>query len=742
MRALVFRAALLAASLGGPLAVFAAEPPAAETSAEPAPASSAEAPKAEGSFGETITVQAASRRVEQLVDAPAAVTVIGEAEIAARTSGGELAQVLAGTPGVELNQEGSGSYDLNIRGFGGDLNRRVAIVVDGRDVSTPQNGAYEWNLFSNLVDLAQIELVRGPASALYGANAYNGILSLVTRSAAEGGGRARVAAGDPAAARGELSWSRRLGGRWSAKLAATAGASETFLRDRTSTVEYEGLPLEAIAPPRDEVHFGQVALRVDRETLRGLLTAEAGRSQGTGATRVAGAGRMQTVEPDRRSWARFALDDPRGRLAAYWNDVRIPDRVFLSFGGSIAETSSNWRVEAARDQELFAGGARLLFGGSYGEERVDTANGSGVQTTLLHEVHSEATAVFAQLDVPAGDAFRFVAAARWDDSSLYPNRLSPKLGVVWNPDGRQSVRFTGHRAFQEPNYFELFSDLPSFVPSGGGFGPTVDLGAVERGQCAPYGIDCGFGVPTPARQRGNSGLDVEEISTLELGYTRMLGADGWLQATYYRSRLDNFISESLPNVFGSINPDYAPYRPPAGHPDPATLEAALAGALGPLFPFLTRDLDGSPLLVTYSVANAARVDTQGLELGARWSFAARWRGDATYTWFDFDVVDPGFGGEVVANAPRQSGAFGLSCRFERTEAWARWRWMEGFRWAVGSFDGRVPTFDVLTLGARHDLGERMALQLEVENALGRRYFEVFGGDLLGRRWLAALEVRW
>jgi outer membrane receptor protein involved in Fe transport len=694
MRTLLFPTAALAAFIAFPLG--AAAPDAAGQ------------PQDADTFDETITVHAASRRSERLLEAPAAVTVLGEEEIPARNASGELAQALAGTPGLELNQEGSGSYDLNVRGFGGDMNRRIAIVVDGRDVATPQSGSYEWNLFSNLADLAQVELVRGPASTLWGANAYNGVLSLVTRSAAEGGGRARLAVGDPASARGDLSWSRRLAGPWSAKLAASAGESDTFLRDRSRSVEYDGLPLEAIAPPRDRTRFGQLALRLDRATQRGLFTAEAGRSEATGTTRVTGAGRMQTTEPDRRTWARAALDDPRGRLAAFWNDVAIPERVLLSYGGPISEQSSNWRVEAERDQVLFAGAVRLHLGASYGEESVDTANAAGVQTTLLRAVRSEASALFAQLDVPAGEAFRLLAGARWDDSSLYSGHLSPKLGVVWIPGGAQSVRLTAQRAFQEPNDFELFSDLPSYVAFDGGFGPTVDLSAVESALCAPYGVDCGFATPTPSRQRGNANLDVEQISTVELGWTRQLGAEGWLQATYYRSRLDHFISESLPNPFGAINPDYAPYRPPAGHPDPAALAAALAAALGPLFPFLTRDGNGTPLLVTYSLTNAARVDAQGVELGARRQLARRWRGELAYSWFDFDVVDPGYAAEIVPNAPRQSGSVALDWRGERATAWARWRWVESFRWAIGGFDGRVPTFDVLTLGGRHELGRGAA----------------------------------
>ncbi|HSL81443.1 MAG TPA: TonB-dependent receptor plug domain-containing protein, partial [Thermoanaerobaculia bacterium] len=134
------------------------------------------------SFAETLTVYSASRRQERIVDAPAAVTHISEEEVERQASHGQLPKLLEFTPGAQVTQSGIYDFNFNTRGFNSSLNRRIVTLVDGRDPSVPFLGAQEWAAISvPLDDMASMELVRGPSSALYGANAFNGVLNLVTK---------------------------------------------------------------------------------------------------------------------------------------------------------------------------------------------------------------------------------------------------------------------------------------------------------------------------------------------------------------------------------------------------------------------------------------------------------------------------------------------------------------------------------------------------------------------------------
>ena len=154
------------------------------------------------SYAETITVYSASRRRERVVEAPAAITVVSEEEIGREASHGQLAKVLEFTPGAEVTQSGLYDFNLNTRGFNSSLNRRVPALLDGRDPSVPFLMSNDWPSMSSLGDIASVELVRGPSSALYGTNAFNGVLNLTTKQPRFSQGGTLVAlrrrAGDPA----------------------------------------------------------------------------------------------------------------------------------------------------------------------------------------------------------------------------------------------------------------------------------------------------------------------------------------------------------------------------------------------------------------------------------------------------------------------------------------------------------------------------------------------------------------
>ena len=89
------------------------------------------------SFAETITVFSVSRRAERITEAPAAVTVVPEEDIALKAPTGQVPKLLEFTPGVDFTQSGLYDFNFNIRGFNSSLNRRVLTLIDGRDPSVP-----------------------------------------------------------------------------------------------------------------------------------------------------------------------------------------------------------------------------------------------------------------------------------------------------------------------------------------------------------------------------------------------------------------------------------------------------------------------------------------------------------------------------------------------------------------------------------------------------------------------------
>jgi outer membrane receptor for ferrienterochelin and colicin len=128
-----------------------------------------------------IVVYGASRRKQKLTEAPAAVNVITPTELERGSIHGQLGKVLEHQPGIDVVQSGANDFNINTRGFNNSINRRVLVLIDGRDPSTPLLNLQEWNsLATTLSDVQQIEVVRGPGSALFGTNAYNGVINITT----------------------------------------------------------------------------------------------------------------------------------------------------------------------------------------------------------------------------------------------------------------------------------------------------------------------------------------------------------------------------------------------------------------------------------------------------------------------------------------------------------------------------------------------------------------------------------
>ena len=127
-------------------------------------------------------VVTASRRRERIEDAPAAISVITKTEIR-RESNTNLGDYLKGTKGIDFTQSGIDSYNMTARGFNSSFSSRLLTLMDGRMANVPSLRLTAYNVIPvSFEDVEQIEVVLGPASALYGPNAHSGVLNIVTSS--------------------------------------------------------------------------------------------------------------------------------------------------------------------------------------------------------------------------------------------------------------------------------------------------------------------------------------------------------------------------------------------------------------------------------------------------------------------------------------------------------------------------------------------------------------------------------
>jgi hypothetical protein len=132
-----------------------------------------------------VTVTSASKKEESLAGAPAAIYVITSEDI--RRSGlSSLPELLRLVPGMTVQHVNSHTWTVSTRGFNGFPNEKMLVLIDGRAVYDSLYGGVSWDTQAlRLEDIDRIEVIRGPGGALWGANAVNGVINVVSKSASQ-----------------------------------------------------------------------------------------------------------------------------------------------------------------------------------------------------------------------------------------------------------------------------------------------------------------------------------------------------------------------------------------------------------------------------------------------------------------------------------------------------------------------------------------------------------------------------
>lgn len=130
-----------------------------------------------------IKVTTAARKPQSLHSTPAAVFVISREDIE-RSGAASVPEALQMAPGVQVGRISSGSWAISLRGANSRFADKLQVLVDGRSVYTPLFSGTVWeDRELMLEDVERIEVVRGPGGALWGSNAMNGVINIITRRA-------------------------------------------------------------------------------------------------------------------------------------------------------------------------------------------------------------------------------------------------------------------------------------------------------------------------------------------------------------------------------------------------------------------------------------------------------------------------------------------------------------------------------------------------------------------------------
>lgn len=437
-----------------------------------------------------ITVTA-SRAPQKLLDAPAAVTVLEPEEIEARTAL-TAAEHLKSIPSVDIISTGINQSRIVVRGFNDNLASSLLTLVDNRIARLPSIRLTALQLIpiSN-ADIERIEVVSGPASALYGPNSANGVVHIITRSPFDAPGTtATVSLGENDIMSAAIRRAGTITPRLGYKLYVQYYRGSDFEFSDSTEVAARQAAISAGADP-DTLKIGLRDLNVRNLSVQGRLDykfAERGLvSVNTGFTR----GDNIEASPTGAVQAKGAIVTYVQGLVRYrnlfgqvfYNLLDSRDSYALRTGDLFRENSSLF-VAQLQHAHTLSDWQRVTYGADLFLTRPDSkgsVNGQYEERDDINEVGA-----YVQSETSLSPSWDLVTAARVDRHNRIDElTFSPRAAVVFKPRPGHTLRATYNRAFQTPATNHMFADVigQRDVFQGGqlqpllGFSPTIDLRA-------------------------------------------------------------------------------------------------------------------------------------------------------------------------------------------------------------------------------------------------------------------------
>ena len=557
---------------------------------KPDPQKPEEPPK----YEETLVVSA-SRNEEKLVNAPATMSVISALQIEQAPSQ-NFAELLRSIPGVNITQVSARDINVTSRGSTGTLATGQLALLDGRSLYQDFFGFVMWDFLPvNLNEIKQVEVIRGPASAVWGANAVNGVVNVITKSPREMQGTSAVlgygsfdGAGTGNRRNDGSLWyvsgthAAAINDRWAYKLSA-GGFSQDALARPTGVIPCTNTEVcsgaRASYPPF--VNQGSTQPKFDGRLDydypdRGKLSFSGGVA-GTDGMMHTGIGPFDIDSGTVMGYGKANYSQGGFRVAAFTNVLSGDAKNLLTVdpitGNPITFNFKSYTYDLdASNVQAFAGHHVLSYGGNLRFNFFDLSIAPSSDDRFEF-------GGFAQDEIFINKNFRWVVGARIDRFDYIDNFVvSPRTTLLIKPQENQTFRVSYNRAYRSPSVINNHLDLI--------IGQPASLAAL--GGPAQYLL--------PVNITGNTDLKEQSLDAFELGYSAVIKR-AVVSAAFYRNWVKNEIlfTEDVTGRYTAANP-------PANWPLNPLFIAALAQ-------------QGRFLPGRYTYLNFGKSTQQGLELG-------------------------------------------------------------------------------------------------------------------------------
>ncbi len=502
---------------------------------------------------ETLVVTA-SRTEQRLHDVPASMSVMSSEDIE-QIPADDYGDLLRNIPGVNVTQLSARDVQLTTRSSTNSLAASQLVLVDGRTLYLDFFGFVMWDFLpSNPREIKQIEVVRGPGAAVWGANAMSGVINVITKRPKEMVGTdITIGAGELGTLFANINRAG-AGDKWSYKIGAGYFEQDPYDRP-TGTVPGSAGPFNPGGtpyPPFDNEGTEQPKfnIRFDYDKNFDSTWSFSGGTAGTDGIVHSGIGPFDIDTADmtyfKVDWTKLAanvtgfvniLDGDADNLLTVGIDGRPLDFIFETTAANV--DISNTSVIGTSNI--------LTYGGNVRQVDFDLSIAPG------EDSRSEFGA-YIQDEILMGDKWRWLVGARVDNIDPIDTVVSPRTSLMYSPNPNHTYRASFNRAFKSPslvnNYLDIVIINVAPLPTGPFIFPSVAGGNVE--------------------------LEEEELDAIEFGY---LGTFGDKTVTFSIYEND---TEGSHDFYTSAF--YSAANPPPGFPLPAFVLAVppplgLAGVL-------------------------------------------------------------------------------------------------------------------------------------------------------------------
>ena len=393
-----------------------------------------------------VEVTSAARRQRKLSESANAVYVITREDIR-RSGATTLPELLRMAPGVHVARIDGNKWAVGVRGYNDRFSNKLLVLVDGRSIYTPLFSGVFWEVEDTLLeDIDRIEVIRGPGATLWGANAVNGVINIIRRSATKTTGTFVSGGAGTGERYAETRYGRDLGQRGALRLFARTSAHDDFTlpggirANDDSDLTRAGARMDLFPAARDTVTITTEGFNADFGSV--------------------------TMSPSGPSWPVAARQErvpmSGGFVLGNWKRALSPSSS-LALQSSYEHTSrQDVHARDARDtidldfQHQYAGGARHEYvWGANVRRSVDDVSGSYALSLEPARRDLRLFSAFGQTDVVLQpDRVRLTAGARIEHHTLSGMEVLPNLRLLWMA-GAQSAWASVSGAVRTPSRIEV-----------------------------------------------------------------------------------------------------------------------------------------------------------------------------------------------------------------------------------------------------------------------------------------------